>query len=771
MTLEHVFGPDGPFASALPGFEPRPAQLQMAQLVERGIMEGLHTIAEAGTGVGKSLAYLVPAVRSGKKVVLSTGTIALQEQLVNKDIPLVRDALETPIRVTLLKGRSHYLCRQKFERMRADRLLAPSRSMQRLWDWGARTQTGDRAELNFMPLADEWEQLDADPDECVGEFCPHFSECFFFKKRDEARYADLVVVNHALFFLDLAVGGGLLPPYDVVVLDEGHQCERWATDALTAVLSGSTIGRMLRKLRRHYDLPASFDHAFDAGIRSLESTLAQVPGDRYPLEANENAWPALSEPARRRSTASRIGFSRTALDALKKKPDVSTGSAQVEAERRRDLALRAVLAHEAVIDRVEAGAADAISWVERSETERRYSVNCAPQEVAEFLRATLFSRGQSVVLTSATLSTDQSFAFARRTLGIDDAQELIAPSPFDYARQARFFVAPPEFNPKSSEFARRAAPLVEECLDRTRGRAFVLFTSYARLRELYALLRDRLAFPVRLQGELPRSQLLEWFRRTPGAVLFATGTFWEGIDVVGEALSCVIIDRLPFPSPSDPLVMARVRALEARGLDGFEYYMVPAATVRLKQGFGRLIRSGTDRGLVALLDGRAALHALRRDDALGAAAGDAHRSPRRLRIVLFVAEGYSSLTSILARSCELLDDRGVGERGGIAERPSFGDVAQQAPHDLTAARLGKLLGERDELRAGELAELGADVIAQLVGELRRAGVAAFAARRRRRWPVRSPRRACRRRPPRRPSDDRPARSRLRSSRCDGRSRS
>jgi ATP-dependent DNA helicase DinG len=269
------------------------------------------------------------------------------------------------------------------------------------------------------------------------------------------------------------------------------------------------------------------------------------------------------------------------------------------------LALRSVLAHESVIDRAERGAPETIAWVERGDAEGRYSVNCAPHEVAEFLRATLFSRTQSVVLTSATLATNDSFAFVRRTLGLDDAQEVVVRSPFDYARQARLFIAPARVNPKSPEFARRAAPLVEECLDRTGGRAFVLFTSYARLREVHALIRERLAYPVRMQGELPRSHLLDWFRRTPGAVLFATATFWEGIDVVGDALSCVIIDRLPFPSPTDPLVMARVRALEARGLDGFEHYMIPAATVRLKQGFGRLIRSSSDRGIVALLDGRA----------------------------------------------------------------------------------------------------------------------------------------------------------------------
>jgi ATP-dependent DNA helicase DinG len=599
-SLEAVFGAAGPFARTLPGYEPRPGQLQMAQLVERGILEGMHTIVEAGTGVGKSLAYLVPAIRSGKKVVLSTGTIALQEQLVLKDIPLVERALGIPVRVTLLKGRRHYLCRQKLERLRADRLIAPSRSMQQMWEWGARTRSGDRAELRFVPPAHEWELLDADADDCVGEFCSHFSDCFFFNRRDEAKYADVVVVNHALFFLDLASGGGLLPGYDVAVLDEAHQCERWATDALTAALSGATIGRMLRKLHRVYELPPSFDLEFDVAVRRLESTLASLPGERYPVSANEDVWPALASLREVLYRLENWLFANWGT-ALKRRVDN-----EAEGERRRDLALRAVIGHESVIDRVEAGTPETIAWVERTDSEGRYCVKCAPQEIAEFLREALFARAHSVVLTSATLSTDESFAFVRRTLGVDDAAELVAPSPFDYARQARLFIAPVDLNPKSAQFARRAAPLVEECLDRTRGRAFVLFTSYARLREVYGLVRERLAFPVRMQGEMPRAYLLEWFRQTPGAVLFATATFWEGIDVVGDSLSCVIIDRLPFPSPSDPLVMARLRALEARGLDGFQHYMVPAATVRLKQGFGRLIRSGSDRGVVALLDGRAA---------------------------------------------------------------------------------------------------------------------------------------------------------------------
>ncbi|MBV8489214.1 MAG: ATP-dependent DNA helicase, partial [Candidatus Eremiobacteraeota bacterium] len=288
-------------------------------------------------------------------------------------------------------------------------------------------------------------------------------------------------------------------------------------------------------------------------------------------------------------------------NALKRKPENDA-----EAERRRDLAMRGVVGHATAIDRAQAPSDEAIAWVERAEGDGRYAVNCAPHDVAEFLRATLFERTQSVVLTSATLSVGGSFSHIKRALGVNEAQELVAPSPFDYARQARLFIAPPKLNPKSADFARRAAPLIEECLDRSRGRAFVLFTSYARLREVYALVRERLPFPVRLQGELPRAHLLDWFRKTPGAVLFATGTFWEGIDVVGDALSCVIIDRLPFPSPQDPLVVARMRSLESRGMDGFEHYMLPAATMRLKQGFGRLIRSMNDRGVVALLDGRAA---------------------------------------------------------------------------------------------------------------------------------------------------------------------
>ena len=609
--VDDAFASDGPIARALPGFEPREGQLRMARLIERGFMENVHTVVEAGTGVGKSLAYLVPALRAGARVVISTGTIALQEQLVRKDIPLVTQALGVDARVVLLKGRSHYLCKAKFEKESGARLIAPSIAVERLWAWAERTETGDRAELDFTPRADDWETLDADADDCIGEYCHRFAECHFFAKRDAARYADIVVVNHALFFLDLASGGALLPAYDFVILDEAHQAEKYATAALTATLSPVSVHRMMRKLHRTYAIPGAYDAELDEGMRRLQQTLAQVPGDKYPVAANEglgDVLPVMRETFYRLENWLHANWK----DALRKPTDN-----EAEAERRRDLALRSVAAHVATVDRIERAAQqaatgavpadeiDAVAWVERGEGGERYEVNAAPFTVADFLRATLFARTRSVVLTSATISAAGSFAFLMSSLGIDDAQQLVAPSPFDYARQARLYVAPPKLNPKAADFARRAAPLIEEILDRTAGRAFVLFTSYARMREVYGLLRERLAFPTKVQGDLPRSALLDWFRSTRHAVLFATATFWEGIDVVGDALSCVVIDRLPFPSPSEPLVAARIAALEAQGRSGFEHYMIPSAIVRLKQGFGRLIRSTTDRGVVALLDGRA----------------------------------------------------------------------------------------------------------------------------------------------------------------------
>jgi ATP-dependent DNA helicase DinG len=332
-------------------------------------------------------------------------------------------------------------------------------------------------------------------------------------------------------------------------------------------------------------------------MRSLTTVLAHVPGERYLLASNQPAMEALH--------ALRESFFRLEnwlhanwQAALRHPPDTV-----LEAERRRDLALRGVTEHIATIDRTELPDDEVIRWVERGEDVGRYEVNAAPCDVASYLRGTLFARAQSVVLTSATISTNGSFTLLRNALGVERAEEYVAPSPFDYREQARIYVAPRRCNPKDADFTACAAPLIEEILDITGGRAFVLFTSNARLREAREALRH-IPYPLKVQGQLSRAHLLEWFRSTKNAVLLATGTFWEGIDVVGDQLSCVIIDRVPFPSPNDPIVAARLAALDAAGHSSFDEYMIPSAIVRLKQGFGRLIRSKNDRGVVALLDGR-----------------------------------------------------------------------------------------------------------------------------------------------------------------------
>ena len=343
-SIEAVFAPDGPLAAKLAGFEARAGQVQMSQLIERGFLESAHTIAEAGTGVGKSLAYLVPALRSGKKVVVSTATIALQEQLVRKDIPLVVGALGIPARVQLLKGRGHYLCRAKLDRMRTERLIASSGTMEAMWEWADGTATGDRAELPFAPPPLEWESLDADADDCVGEFCDRFRDCWFFKHRDAAKYADVVVVNHALFFLDLAMGGTLLPPYDFAILDEAHQCEAWASAALTATLSASGVNRLMRRVHRTYHLPASYDAEIDEAMRGLVQTLARVPGERYPLAANESALEALGADHEARVVVLRELASRAQASAGKRR---GSGAAARPRDARRARAHRDRRSHDA----------------------------------------------------------------------------------------------------------------------------------------------------------------------------------------------------------------------------------------------------------------------------------------------------------------------------------------------------------------------------------------------------------------------------------------
>jgi len=575
----------------------------MAKTVNRGLLEHVHVLAEAGTGTGKSLGYLVPALLSGQRVVISTATLALQDQLVNKDIPMILEALKSDAHVVQLKGRHNYLCRDKLETLRGRLVLARSDDERRLFRWAGATGTGDRAELDFVPPEALWREVDTDADDCIMEACAFFGpqSCHHMRAREAARHADIVVVNHALFFIDLASGGGLIPPYDYAVLDEAHQVEEWATAAFSSSLSRATIGRLLQKIDRSYVFKDALRQELRDAADGFARSLADGPAARYPLAKNERAIELMDPLQRALYRAENWIAENWARGA--RFPQLG----EPVLERRRELLTNAIAAIAQTIERLRLDLDGWICWVEReSERPDSHAALCAPVTVAPVLRERLFDQTRSVVLTSATIATSGNFDYLRRQVGLEHTpvDELVLESPFDFERQAMLYLPPQQLNPKDPRFAQLAVPVIDDVLRATRGRAFVLFTSYSVLQDVAAALGPTLPFPYQVQGAFPKTQLLDWFRAQDNPVLFATASFWEGVDVCGEALSCVIIDRIPFPPPDDPIIAARSALVESQGVRAFDALMVPAAITRLKQGLGRLIRSRSDRGLMCILDGR-----------------------------------------------------------------------------------------------------------------------------------------------------------------------
>ncbi|MBV8081432.1 MAG: hypothetical protein JO293_05645 [Candidatus Eremiobacteraeota bacterium] len=614
LTIDDVLGPRGLVAQTLTGYERRPAQIEMAKLVNRGLLEHVHVMVEAGTGTGKSLGYLVPAILSGQRVVISTATLALQEQLLTKDIPLLLGALERSsafdrtrskesVRVVVLKGRHNYVCRDKLETLRKRLTLGLDGQERELFRWAGRTDTGDRAELDFIPADALWRDVDTDADDCLMEACSFFGpeRCHHMRAREAARHADIVVVNHALFFIDLASGGGLLPPYDYAVLDEAHQIEEWATAAFSSALSRAGVARLLAKIERAYAFKDVLKAELSMAADDFGAALADGPVGRYPLDKNARAI-ALLDPLQRALYRTENWIAEHWLRGAR---FPQLGEAALE--RRRDLLSSAVASMAQTIERLRLNLDGYICWVER-ESERRdsYAAVCAPVTVAPTLRERLFDNTRCVVMTSATIATAGDFEYLRRQVGLEQTpvDELVLESPFDFGTQAMLYLPPERLNPKDPRFARRAIGIIDGVLRATHGRAFVLFTSYAVMREVAAAMVPALPFPCRVQGESPKSQILEWFRAEKAPVLFATASFWEGVDVIGDSLSCVIVDRIPFPPPDDPVIAARSQMLETHGASAFDALMVPAAITRLKQGLGRLIRCRSDRGLMCVLDGR-----------------------------------------------------------------------------------------------------------------------------------------------------------------------
>jgi len=632
-SLHQFFAPGGVLSQKHPAYEFRRGQLQMAQAVEQSLDERRHLIVEAGTGTGKTLAYLVPVIRSGKRVIISTGTKNLQEQLFYKDVPFLEQALFTDsssgsrLSVCYMKGRNNYLCRKKLYDLTDQPVLSGLEEIEQyraISAWEKNTSTGDRAELAELPEASLlWHKLDARADACTGQKCSQWERCFITEMRRRAMESDIIIVNHHLFFADLAIklqadgapDAGILPEAAAVIFDEAHELEDVAGNYFGISVSNLRVDELARDVERSIQQNKMTSASLSGALGSLRER-AQVFFSLLPagegrfafetrrefLEENGDEFVALNQALTRLAGE---------LEGVQQKPEEVFNFIR----RAQEIQVQLGFALESE-DR------NTVFWIERrgrfgaprrnasAETRDQFQgrqhvfLQATPIDVGPILHECLWSKLECAVLTSATLAVGGGFEYIRRRLGMEHARELVLPSHFEYERQAVMYVPPDLPDPRTPQFAVRASERIRKVLEITRGRAFVLFTSYAQMNDIYQRLLGEIEFPMLRQGDAPKSALLEEFRLTPNAVLFATSSFWQGVDVQGEQLSCVIIDRLPFAVPSDPVVAARVKAIDADGGNAFFQYQVPAAVITLKQGFGRLIRSLHDRGLLVLLDNR-----------------------------------------------------------------------------------------------------------------------------------------------------------------------
>ncbi len=606
-----MFGPHGLLARELSSYEERPAQRELAAAVERTLHEGGILLAEAGTGTGKTLAYLAPAVDLGRRVVVSTGTRNLQEQLVSKDIPLLARALGRPLRVAVMKGRANYVCRTRlhsFEASGSFRRLEELPYFRAVQHWAPYTETGDRAEVPGLPdTVDFWREISAVSENCVGSSCTEFENCWITRMRQQALAADVVVVNHHLLCADLAVKessfGQVIPDYDTVILDEAHLLEDVATQYFGSHVSTHKVDDLVRDVER--EVSAAFLGRGLAGSTGVSTLLREARAARLTSETFFRLLHGGTNGQRRLAPEWMRPADHEAFDALLGRLEGIKTAVMALPERPEPVTQLATRATELAAQLGFVAAADADSHVYFTETRGKgVFLRALPIDVSGLLRQHLFGQTRAAVLTSATLAVDGGYDYLRNRLGLGACTELTLASPYDYPQQAILYVPRRMPEPRSPLFAERAADEVVRLLEISRGRAFVLFTSYANMNAVASRVASRISFPILLQGEAPRAELVDTFRRTPNAVLFATSSFWQGVDVVGDQLSCVIIDKLPFASPGDPVVSARVDRIRKAGGEPFSEYQVPVAVLALKQGLGRLIRSASDRGILAVLDSR-----------------------------------------------------------------------------------------------------------------------------------------------------------------------
>lgn len=605
MKVRNFFAPGGALASAHPKYEFRQGQLEMAEAVAEAIEERRHLIVEAGTGTGKTMAYLIPAILSGKRVIVSTGTKNLQEQLFFKDVPLLEKVFGRPLQVTYMKGRANYVCRAKVdEAARAETAwlegMDEVTDFRLIRDWMPHTEMGDRSELKTIAEpSGVWAKLDARRERCTGQKCAYFDNCFVTAMMRRAAESDVIIVNHHLFFADLAVKqeefGGILPRYDAVIFDEAHEIEDVAGQYFGGSVSNLQMQDLARDIvelaRRKEFATASFEEIVRSVLGSSERFFGLFGSGEGRESFREHA--AFLDEWGEEYRAVQLG-----LEMLATQLQLMEGAVEETIPLHR----RTVAMGEGLRGFLEKVDARFVYWVERRG--RGVYLQVTPIDVSAILGEKLFDEVPTVVLTSATLAVAGEFEFLKKRLGLESARSMVVDSPFDFQRQAILYVPQHMPDPRSAEFTAKAAREIAGLLELTEGRAFCLFTSYQQMKAVYERVARMVEYPLLLQGTRPRNVLLEEFRETKGAVLFATSSFWQGVDVQGDQLSLVVIDKLPFAVPTDPVVEARSRQVESSGGKPFYDYQIPQAAIALKQGFGRLIRSRTDRGVLCLLDVR-----------------------------------------------------------------------------------------------------------------------------------------------------------------------